>query len=378
LNVRRGRVAETLSVLEPFSELLESLPDGVVVLTATGTIVAANGPMSALCGYLPDQLIDAPIEMLVPAALRAEHVALRSAYVAAGGSLRPMSQRLDIVLVRADHTEVPVDIALSMIKIGDEPMVIATVRDATVRRQAEIAVEHEQALLAAMNHISIALLEGHALDNTYRVITHHARRLVTADYAVLTVPSDDGSALVMRAADGEGITALEGSVVPLDASMAGAVIRDREPQLLMDASTDSRMFRPPGWPADAGPALFVPMHAGSEILGSLTVAYRRNRAVFSVADIARVKAFAAHATVALDDSRRQAAIQRRDTLDEDRERVASLMLDTVIQRVSSAALRLHGLLRDDLPAETTERLWETIDELDATIKAIRDAVFPTR
>jgi PAS domain S-box-containing protein len=361
---------------EPFRELLESLPDGVVVVSADGKIVAMNTQACALSGYLPDQLVGAPIEVLVPTSHRAEHVALRSAYVRSGGSLRPMSQRLDIVLVRADHTTLPVDIALNTIKIDDNRLVIATVRDATIRRQAEVAVEQEQALLTAMNHISIALLEGNDLDDTYRAITHHARRLVKADYAILTVPDGDGSALVMRAVDGDGAAGLEGSAVPLDASMAGTVIRDREPQLLVDASSDTRMFRPPAWPRDAGPALFVPMHAGSEILGTLTVAHRHDLNLFTVADIARIKTFAAHASVALEDTRRQAAVHRLNILDEDRQRVADVMHSTVIRRVSSASLRLHALVRDDLAAEATAPLWEAIDELDAAVKAIREAVFP--
>jgi PAS domain S-box-containing protein len=360
----------------PIGELLETLPDGVVVATPDGRISAVNSQTCALSGYLPAQLIDAPIEMLVPARWRAEHVALRSAYVAEGGSLRPMSQRLDIVLLRADHIEVPVDIALSTIKLDDKPYVIATLRDATSRRQAEVAVEHERALLAAMNQISTALLEGHDLDDTFRAITHHSRRLVSADYALLTIPTDDGSALVVRAVDGEGVGTLEGSAVPLDSSMAGAVIRDREPQLLADASTDSRMFRPSGWPQDAGPALFVPMYAGEEVLGSLTVANRHGRNLFTVHDIARVKTFAGHASVALSNARAQEAIYRLNVLDEDRRRVAAAVHDTVIGRVSSVSLRLHGLLRDDLAADASLRLWESIDELDAAIRAIRDAVFP--
>ena len=56
--------------------------------------------------------------------------------------------------------------------------------------------------------------------------------------------------------------------------------------------------------------------------------------------------------------------------------MASAVHDTVIGRVSSVSLRLHGLLRDDVSPEISERLWEWIDELDAAIKAIRDAVFP--
>ena len=217
----------------------------------------------------------------------------------------------------------------------------STLRDATVRGQAEVAIKHEQALLSAMNHISAALLEGHELDDTFRAITHHARRLVNADYAMLTVPNDDDSALVMRAVDGDGLADLEGATVPYETSMAGTVIRDREPQLLADAATDARMYRPDHWPRDAGPALFVPLHAGNQILGSLTVAHRHDRDLFTVADIARVKTFAAHAAVALEDTRRQAAIHRLRALDEDRERVAAALHDTVIGRVSSASLRLQ-------------------------------------
>jgi PAS domain S-box-containing protein len=365
-------------LMGPFVELLETLPDGVVVLALDGRIVAVNSQACGLSGYLPEQLVDARIEMLVPARLRAEHVALRSGYVAEGGSLRPMSQRLDIVLLHADGTEVPVDIALSTVKLEEERFVIATLRDASVRRNAEVAVEHERILLAAMNQVSTTLLEGHDLDDTFRAITSHARRLVDADYAMLTVPAEEGTDLVVRAVDGEGTLGLEGSAVPLDTSMAGAVIRDREPQLLSDASTDARMFRPAAWPDDAGPALFVPMYAGSEVLGSLTVANRRHRPMFTVADIARVKTFAAHASVALENVRRQEALNRLRVLDEDRERVAAQLHDTVIGRVSSVSLHLHATLRDDLPAAALERIWHAIDDLDAAVKAIRDAVFPRR
>ena len=52
---------------EPFRELLESLPDGVIVVSPDGRIVAVNAQACALSGYLPEQLVDAPIEVLVPA-----------------------------------------------------------------------------------------------------------------------------------------------------------------------------------------------------------------------------------------------------------------------------------------------------------------------
>jgi DNA-binding CsgD family transcriptional regulator len=193
----------------------------------------------------------------------------------------------------------------------------------------------------------------------YLTIAQQARQLVGADYAVLTVPNDNGSALTIRAVAGDDLVGLEGSLVPLNDSMAGTVIRDRAPQLLMDVWSDRRVFRPPGWPQDTGPALFVPLWAGREVLGSLTVANRRDREPFTYDDIKTITTFAVHASVALDDSRRQEAIDHLSSLDENRQYIVAIVRE---------------LLAED--PEATNRLSETIDRLDAAIKEIRDAVFP--
>jgi GAF domain-containing protein len=279
-------------------------------------------------------------------------------------------------MLRADGTELPVDIALGTLKLDDEPFVIATVRDATPRRDAERAFAAERALLDAMNQISTSLLEGDDVDETFRAIARHTRALVAADFVVLTVPDADNNGFVMRVVEGSNVAGLEGSLVPLTSSMAGAVIRDREPQLLSDASSDPRMFRPSSWPSDAGPALFVPMFAGADALGSLIVVRRRDRAMFTVNEIGRVRALAERASVAVENARRQDTIHRLEALDEDRQRLAAAVQDTVIGRVSSVSLRLHGLLREDLPEPGATTLWQAIDELDDAVKAIRDAVFP--
>ena len=100
--------------------------------------------------------------------------------------------------------------------------------------------------------------------------------------------------------------------------------------------------------------------------------------MFGIADIARIKTFAAHAAVALEDSRRQEALNRLNVLDEDRQRVAAALHDTVIGRMSRVSLGLHTMLRDDLAPEATARIWESIDDIDAAIKAIRDALFPSQ
>jgi signal transduction histidine kinase len=85
--------------------------------------------------------------------------------------------------------------------------------------------------------------------------------------------------------------------------------------------------------------------------------------------------FAAQAALAVADARSQDELRALRVFQE-RDRVATAMSDTVISKVSSASLMLHTLLQGDLPESMRERVWEAIDELDATIAAIRDAVFP--
>ena len=363
------------NLVGPFTDLIESLPDGVVIVTQTGSIVAANAHFAELSGYARDDLVGASIESLVPGRVRAQHVALRSAYVAEGGGTRAMSERLDIVLRHATGAEVPVDISLSTFGVGDDQLVLAAVRDASVRRRAELQVEREKAYVVAMHSISAALLGGGGIDETLRTISKHARAIFEADLTVVAVPSDDAQTMVFLFCDGHGAESLEGSTVPNDGSLSATVMREREPALLTDAATDSRLHRPPAWPADIGPALFVPLFARDETLGSLIIAKRQGGSMFRVDAVLAMQTFAAQAALALADARAQDALRGLRVL-EDRDRVAAAMRDTVVSRLSSSSLTLHALLRDELPEPIKQRMWDVIDELDGAISAIRSAVFP--
>ncbi len=244
-----------------------------------------------------------------------------------------------------------------------------------MRRRAALEVEQERAFSTAIHSISAAVLRGGTIDETLRTISGHARRLLDADLATLALATDDVETLMFRVCDGDGADALEGSTVRADASLSGAVMREREPALLADASTDSRFHRPAAWPDNMGPALFVPLHARDNTLGSLIVAKRRGRPMFRANDVLLMNTFAAQAALALADSRRQDALRALRVL-EDRDRVAAAMRDTVVSRVSGASLTLHAMLQAEMPEALQARVWQAIEELDGAVAAIRSAVFP--
>ncbi len=359
-----------------FVELLGALPDAVVVATTDGRIATVNANLCELSGYTEDELADMPVEQLVPGRFRAQHVALRSGYAAAGGGMRSMSSRLDIVLLRADGVEVPVDIALCTIPYADDRLVVATIRDASTRRAAELSVERERAFLTAMNDVSRSLLDNADVDETLELVTRRARSLLDADLAMLVLPDAHvENELVVHIADGLAARELVGSMLPADHSMAGIAMREHEPALVADGSKDPRLFRPPAWPNEIGATLIVPLHARGEAVGSITIARRRGRPMFLATDVTFITSFAAHATLAIADVRRQEHLRLMRALEE-RDRMADSIRDTVVNRLFSVGLTLHVLLQHDLPAGSDDRVWSAINELDDTIAAMRAAIFP--
>jgi PAS domain S-box-containing protein len=359
-----------------FVELLGALPDAALVTTLDGRIVAANSLLYTLAGYSDGDLVDAPVEQLVPGPLRARHVALRTGYVDGGAGIRAMSSRLDIVLRRSDGTEVPVDIALGTIPYADDLFVVATVRDASIRRRAEMSVERERAFLAAMNDVSGALLEAVDVELTLELVTTRARTLLDADLAMLLLPDrDDPDSLVVHIADGLGARELQGSTLPVDRSMSGLAMRDHEPALVADGGKDPRFFRPAGWPDDIGATLIVPLYSRGESLGSVTIAKRRGQRMFDPSDVTLMKTFAAHATLAITEARHREEMRRMRALAE-RERLADSIRDTVVNRLYSVGLTLHVLLQHEHTPASEDRIWSAINELDESIAAVRDAIFP--
>jgi PAS domain S-box-containing protein len=119
-----------------FGELLESMPDGVVMVNPTGRIVFATRQAEALFGYDRGELLGRPIEILLPAALRSGHVKHRAGYFTAPRA-RTMGVGLELHGLRKDGTEFPVEISLSPLQTEEGTLAMSAIRDITERRKAE-------------------------------------------------------------------------------------------------------------------------------------------------------------------------------------------------------------------------------------------------
>lgn len=133
LKVRRDiRLMETR-----FHDLLESMPDGIVMANPAGYIVVANSQAERLFGYEQGELPGRQVELLLPERFRGSHVGHRSHYFALPRK-RSMGVGLELFGLRKNGSEFPVEISLSPLTTEETPLVMSAIRDISDRKRAEL------------------------------------------------------------------------------------------------------------------------------------------------------------------------------------------------------------------------------------------------
>jgi protein-histidine pros-kinase len=116
-----------------FTDLLNAMPDAILIVRRDGRIFEANVRAEGMFGYAREKLLGMSVDVLLPEAARDKHVGHRQRYADAP-HVRPMGCGMELLGRHRDGSEFPVEISLSPYQSPDGQMVVSAIR--SPRKQA--------------------------------------------------------------------------------------------------------------------------------------------------------------------------------------------------------------------------------------------------
>jgi two-component system sensor kinase FixL len=160
-------------------EILESIPDALLLTDAGGNIAFVNAQLLTLFGYSFDEMMGLSLNQLMPERFRPAHAAHIVEYVKYPYT-RPMGDCSGFYALHKTGKEFPVEIYLSPFYSGDELFVMAAIRDITKRKQLEEQLRRSHDELEERVRLRTAELEDTArhLQTEMREHAHSEERIL--------------------------------------------------------------------------------------------------------------------------------------------------------------------------------------------------------
>jgi len=153
--------------------ILDSALDCIITMDASGHVVEFNPAAERVFGYTRAEAVGKELaELIIPVALRERHRQGLKRYLKTGEG-PVLGRRLEINALRADGSEILVELAITPFRIHEEPFFTAYLRDITNRKRGEDASRR----LAAIIESSGDAIVGKGLDGKITSWNEAAERL---------------------------------------------------------------------------------------------------------------------------------------------------------------------------------------------------------
>lgn len=117
--------------------MVNSAMDGIVTVDTEHRIQVFNPAAQKMFGYEIQEIQGKPLSMLIPERFRSMHVKNLESFGKSGVTARMKDSRMDIIGLRSDGSEFPVESTIAQVNLDGKRMLTAILRDVGDRRRAE-------------------------------------------------------------------------------------------------------------------------------------------------------------------------------------------------------------------------------------------------
>lgn len=191
--------------------LLDSALDCIITMDASGRVVEFNPAAERVFGFTRAEAVGKELaELIIPAPLRERHRQGLKHYLQTGEG-PVLRRRIEITAVRADGSEVLVELAITAFRIQDEPVFTAYLRDITERKQIDDASRRLAAIIASSEDAIISKdLDGRITswnEAAERLFGYKSEEVIGQPVTILIAPDrhDEEPGILERIRRGEGL-----------------------------------------------------------------------------------------------------------------------------------------------------------------------------
>lgn len=341
---RDGEVARAEASL---SQALNLAFDAIVSIDEHQRIVGFNKGAELTFGYLAEEVLGKPLDMLMPARFTALHHDHVDRFADERGAGRLMADERYVYGLRRDGSEFPAEASITKLEIGGRPVLTAILRDATERQRTERELRNRAAQQAAVADLGLRAITAPSVSALLHDVASTLASVLDAD--LVKVASYDAAAgeLLLVAGHGwePGVMG-EARAEAVPGTVAGYTLGSAGPVVFEDLADDARfgpdeLLRAHG----AVSGVQVALRGRARPVGLLGV-YTRQRRAFTNDDVNVVQAIANVVASAVERESHEERL--RSFLDAAPDATVVVDADGRIVSANAQAEALFGYSRDEL------------------------------
>ena len=150
ITLEQARQHETRQAHRLAARVLAISADAIVNVDTNFRIIYANPSAETLFGYGSGELVDKPLEVLLPKPARAQHPDLMRRFADESAPARLMGERAEVLGLNRDGEEIPLEASITKVTLDRSLVFSAHLRDLRARKAAEAALAQSMASFATV------------------------------------------------------------------------------------------------------------------------------------------------------------------------------------------------------------------------------------